>query len=158
MPSQERTALRRVILLQAQAIARVIRGEQPHYLGFTPAGTSGAGRVALLFIQCGHSVKGADGSGPRSLRRKPPCRRLRSPSPPPVDVRHLPLYRDVFGAACSVFDLSKRFPAHERQRLSDQVRKSSRSVGANLAEAWHKRRYPAAFIGKLSDARAESAS
>ena len=56
-----------------------------------------------------------------------------------------------------VFRLSKGFPAEERYSLTDQIRRSSRSVSANLAEAWRKRRYRAAFISKLSDAEAEAA-
>ena len=53
--------------------------------------------------------------------------------------------------------LSKKFPTEERYSLTDQIRRSSRSVCANLAEAWRKRRYKAAFIAKLSDSEAEAA-
>jgi len=60
-------------------------------------------------------------------------------------------------AAMQVFEQSKHFPVEERYSLTDQVRRSSRSVCANLAEAWRKRRYKAAFIAKLSDAEAEAA-
>jgi four helix bundle protein len=56
-----------------------------------------------------------------------------------------------------VFDLTKTFPAEERYSLTDQMRRSSRSVCANLAEAWRKRRYEAAFISKLGDSEAEAA-
>ena len=56
-----------------------------------------------------------------------------------------------------VFQLSKSFPVEERYSLTDQMRRSSRSVCANLAEAWRKRRYQAAFISKLSDAETEAA-
>ncbi|HEX2208343.1 MAG TPA: four helix bundle protein, partial [Longimicrobium sp.] len=49
------------------------------------------------------------------------------------------------------------FPEHEVYSLTDQIRRSSRSVCANLAEAWRKRRYRAAFISKISDAEAEAA-
>jgi four helix bundle protein len=56
----------------------------------------------------------------------------------------------------SVFKLSKRFPAEEKYSLTDQIRRSSRSVCANVAEAWRKRRYRAAFISKLSDAETEA--
>ena len=56
-----------------------------------------------------------------------------------------------------LFRLSKAFPVEERYSLTDQCRRSSRSVCANLAEAWRKRRYPAAFVSKLSDAEAEAA-
>ena len=56
-----------------------------------------------------------------------------------------------------VFDLTKAFPRVEMYSLSDQIRRSSRSVCANLTEAWRKRRYEAAFIAKLSDAESEAA-
>jgi len=56
-----------------------------------------------------------------------------------------------------IFELTKSFPPEERFSLSDQIRRSSRSVAANLAEAWRKRRYPAAFVSKLSDAESEAA-
>ena len=56
-----------------------------------------------------------------------------------------------------VFDLTKMFPGEERFALTDQVRRSSRSVCANVAEAWRKRRYQAAFVSKLNDAEAEAA-
>ena len=56
-----------------------------------------------------------------------------------------------------VFHLSKRFPKNETYSLTDQVRRSSRSVCANITEAWRKRRYEAAFISKLSDAETEAA-
>lgn len=56
-----------------------------------------------------------------------------------------------------IFQLSKRFPVEERYSLTDQIRRSSRSVCANLAEAWRKRRYQAAFVAKLSDCEAEAA-
>jgi four helix bundle protein len=55
-----------------------------------------------------------------------------------------------------LFELSKRFPREETYALTDQIRRSSRLVCANLAEAWRKRRYQAAFISKLSDAEAEA--
>lgn len=56
-----------------------------------------------------------------------------------------------------LFDLSKSFPKEERYSLTDQVRRCSRSVCANLAEAWRKRRYEAAFVSKLNDSEAEAA-
>jgi four helix bundle protein len=59
--------------------------------------------------------------------------------------------------AMQVFDLTKTFPAEERYSLVDQIRRSSRSVAANTAEAWRKRRYPAAFVSKLNDAEGEAA-
>jgi four helix bundle protein len=56
-----------------------------------------------------------------------------------------------------IFELTKGFPKEEIYSLTDQIRRSFRSVGANLAEAWHKRRYPAHFVSKLTDADAEQA-
>ncbi len=56
-----------------------------------------------------------------------------------------------------VFEQSKRFPKEETYSLTDQIRRSSRSVCANLAEAWRKRRYQAAFVSKLSDSETEAA-
>src|SRR5438874_9597697 len=69
----------------------------------------------------------------------------------------LEIYRVSFESAMGVFDASKRFPREETYSLTDQIRRSSRSICANLAEAWRKRRYKAAFISKLSDAEAEAA-
>ena len=56
-----------------------------------------------------------------------------------------------------VFELSKQFPKEERYSLTDQVRRSSRSVSSQIAEAWHKRAYEAAFVSKLRDSCAEAA-
>lgn len=56
-----------------------------------------------------------------------------------------------------IFEISKAFPKEETYSLTDQVRRSSRSVPANIAEAWRKRRYKAAFVSKLNDAEGESA-
>ena len=56
-----------------------------------------------------------------------------------------------------IFDLTKHWPSEERYNLADQIRRSSRSVCTNLAEAWRKRRYRAAFIAKLSDSETEAA-
>jgi four helix bundle protein len=69
----------------------------------------------------------------------------------------LEVYRRAFDAAMQVFQLSKGFPRSEAYSLTDQVRRSSRSVCGNLAEAWRKRRYEAAFAAKLSDAETEAA-
>jgi four helix bundle protein len=60
-------------------------------------------------------------------------------------------------AAMEVFHLSQHFPDHERFSLTDQMRRSSRSVAANRAEVWRKRRYPAAFVNKLNDSEVEAA-
>ncbi len=67
------------------------------------------------------------------------------------------MYQMAFDAAMQIFELSKRFPSEERYSLTDQIRRSSRSVCANIAEAWRKRRYEGAFVLKLSDAEAEAA-
>lgn len=67
------------------------------------------------------------------------------------------VYQKAFEAAMKVFWESQVFPKEERYSLTDQVRRSSRSVAANITEAWRKRRYEAAFIAKLSDAETEAA-
>lgn len=69
----------------------------------------------------------------------------------------LEVYQTAFNLAMKIFQESKSFPKEERYSLTDQVRRSSRSVCANLAEAWRKRRYEASFLSKLSDAEAEGA-
>ena len=71
--------------------------------------------------------------------------------------RELEVYRMAFDAATEIFRLTKGFPREETYALTDQIRRASRSVCANLAEAWRKRRYPAAFVSKLNDAEAEAA-
>lgn len=71
--------------------------------------------------------------------------------------RELEVYQLGFEVAMQLFELSKQFPAEERYSLTDQIRRSSRSICANLAEAWRKRRYEGAFLAKLSDAEAEAA-
>ncbi len=69
----------------------------------------------------------------------------------------LDVYKSAFDAAMRLFELSKEFPVEERYSLTDQIRRSSRSVCANLAEAWRKRRYKAVFVAKLNDSEAEAA-
>nr|WP_294391569.1 four helix bundle protein [Prosthecobacter sp.] len=71
--------------------------------------------------------------------------------------RDLEVYQKAFDAAMELFRLSKSFPKDEMYSLTDQMRRASRSVCANLAEAWRKRRYEAHFISKLSDSEAEAA-
>jgi four helix bundle protein len=66
-------------------------------------------------------------------------------------------YQIAFQAALDIYELSKTFPVEERYSLTDQIRRSSRSVCANLAEAFRKRRYQKAFIAKLSDSEGEAA-
>ena len=55
-----------------------------------------------------------------------------------------------------IFELTKHFPPEEKYSMVDQMRRSSRSVCANIAEAWRKRRYPAHFVSKLSDSEGEA--
>ncbi|RUA26517.1 MAG: four helix bundle protein [Bacteroidetes bacterium] len=62
-----------------------------------------------------------------------------------------------YRAALDIFKLTKTFPREEIYSLTDQIRRSSRSVPANIAEAWRKRRYPKSFIAKLSDSETEAA-
>jgi four helix bundle protein len=71
--------------------------------------------------------------------------------------RDLNVYQNALATGLHVYELGKRFPIEERYALTDQIRRSSRSVCANIAEAWRKRRYEAAFIAKLSDAEGEAA-
>jgi four helix bundle protein len=59
-------------------------------------------------------------------------------------------------AAMSIFQVTKTFPVEERYSMVDQMRRSARSVCANIAEAWRKRRYSAHFVSKLSDAEGEA--
>ena len=69
----------------------------------------------------------------------------------------LEVFQRAFETAMEVFEVSKTFPKAEMYSLTDQVRRSSRSVAANITEAWRKRRYEAAFIAKLNDAEGEAA-
>lgn len=80
-----------------------------------------------------------------------------------VDNKRLKTHEDLqvfqlaFTNGMKIFEISKQFPQEEKYSLTDQIRRSSRSVCANLAEAWRKRRYQAAFIAKLSDCESEAA-
>lgn len=71
-------------------------------------------------------------------------------------VDDLEVYKLAFDLQRKIFRLTKTFPREEMYSLTDQVRRSSRSVGANIREAWAKRRYPAHFVSKLSDSDGES--
>lgn len=66
------------------------------------------------------------------------------------------MYRASMDAATRVFELTKKFPTEERYSLTDQMRRASRSVCANIGEGWRKRRYRAHFVSKLSDSEAEA--
>ena len=67
------------------------------------------------------------------------------------------VYRNGFELAMEIFELSKRFPSEEKYSMTDQIRRSSRSVCANIAEAWRRRRYEKSFISKLNESEAEAA-
>jgi len=71
--------------------------------------------------------------------------------------RELKVWKQAMNLAMEIFEITKGFPTEEKYSLTDQIRRSSRSVPANIAEAWRKRRYPAAFVSKLNDAEGESA-
>ncbi|MCK5082100.1 MAG: four helix bundle protein [Candidatus Omnitrophica bacterium] len=73
------------------------------------------------------------------------------------NVRELNVYRKAFDTAMEIFEISKDFPKEERYSLTDQIRRSSRSICANLSEAWRKRKYKAVFINKLTDCTQEAA-
>jgi len=70
--------------------------------------------------------------------------------------KELRVYQAAMEAAMMIFELTKRFPAEEKYSMIDQMRRCSRSVCANIGEAWRKRRYPAHFVSKLSDSEAEA--
>jgi len=70
--------------------------------------------------------------------------------------KELRVYQLAMNEAMRIFELTRKFPKEERYSLIDQIRRSSRSVCTNIAEAWRKRRYEAAFISKLSDAETEA--
>ena len=72
------------------------------------------------------------------------------------NARELDVYKLAFEAAMEIFQLTKAFPQEEKYSLVDQIRRSSRSVCSNLAEAWRKRRYLAVFKNKLTDAMQEA--
>ena len=71
--------------------------------------------------------------------------------------KDLKVYQLSFEAGMEVFEISKSFPKDEKYSLTDQIRRSSRSVSGNIAEAFRKRRYPKSFVAKLSDAEGEAA-
>lgn len=70
--------------------------------------------------------------------------------------RDLRVFQLAYQVAMEIFRVSKSFPADERYSLTDQIRRSSRSVAANIAEGFRKRRYEAVFVNKLSDSDAEA--
>jgi len=70
--------------------------------------------------------------------------------------RDLDVYQIAFKSAMEIFNLTKTFPQEEKYSLTDQIRRSSRSVCSNTAEAWRKRKYKAVFSNKLTDAMQEA--
>ena len=71
--------------------------------------------------------------------------------------KELKVFQLSFEAGMEIFKMTKGFPKEEMYSLTDQIRRSSRSVSGNLAEAFRKRRYPKHFISKLSDCEGEAA-
>jgi four helix bundle protein len=71
--------------------------------------------------------------------------------------RDLIVYQKSYKLAMEIFEITKGFPKEEKYSLVDQIRRSSRSVPANIAEAWVKRKYPKSFVSKLLDSLAEEA-
>lgn len=71
--------------------------------------------------------------------------------------KDLRVYKLAFETQQGILDISKRFLREERYALTDQIRRASRSIGANISEAWQKRRYVAHFVSKLTDADGEQA-
>ena len=69
----------------------------------------------------------------------------------------LKVYQLSFESGMKIYKLTKRFPKEEKYSLTDQIRRSSRSVSGNIAESWRKRRYPKSFVSKLSDSDGEAA-
>ena len=70
--------------------------------------------------------------------------------------RELDVYKLAFEYAMEIFEISKKFPSEEKFSLTDQIRRSSRSVCSNIAESWRKRRYKLSFVNKLNDAMSEA--
>jgi four helix bundle protein len=70
--------------------------------------------------------------------------------------KDLIVYQKAYALAIEIFEASKKFPSEEKYSLTDQIRRSSRSVSTNLREAWAKRRYEAHFVSKLTDADGEN--
>ena len=74
-----------------------------------------------------------------------------------ADYKDLRVYKLAFDSAMEILELSRAWPPEEKYSLTDQIRRSSRSVCTKVAEAWRKRRYEAAFVSKLSDSDGEAA-
>lgn len=70
--------------------------------------------------------------------------------------RDLRVYQLAFKSATQIHEITKKFPSEEKYSLTDQIRRSSRSVCANIAEAWRRRKYPKNFVSKLTDSDSEA--
>lgn len=86
----------------------------------------------------------------RSLKKQSMSEKIRTH-------KDLKVYQLSFEAGMEVFKITKMFPKEEKYSLTDQIRRSSRSVSGNLAEAFRKRRYPKYFVAKLTDSEGEAA-
>ena len=78
----------------------------------------------------------------------------------PIKINHhweLEVYKASVDLAMSLFECSKAFPVEERYSLTDQIRRSSRSVSAQISEAWRRRKYAGVFVNKLNEAEGEGA-
>jgi four helix bundle protein len=73
-----------------------------------------------------------------------------------MNYKDLTVFKKAFELAMLIFEVSKTFPSEERYSLTDQIRRSSRSVCSNIAEGYRKRQYPAHFSSKISDADMEN--
>ena len=73
-----------------------------------------------------------------------------------MDFKKLIAYQKSFDLGMAIYNVSKSFPKEERYSLTDQIRRSSRAVSANIAEAYRKRKYPKHFISKLTDSDGEN--
>jgi four helix bundle protein len=71
--------------------------------------------------------------------------------------KELNVFKLSFEAGMEIFEITKQFPKEEMYSLTDQIRRSSRSVSGNIAEAFRKRKYPKSFVSKLSDSEGEAA-
>lgn len=69
--------------------------------------------------------------------------------------RDLIVYQKAYQASMQIFEITQSFPKEEKYSLTDQIRRSSRSITSNIAESWAKRIYPKSFISKLSDSLSE---
>jgi len=104
----------------------------------------------MIFYNSGVENKGLTAP---ELNKKP----VFGQSPRIQSFRELKVYRKAFDAAMEIFNITKSFPSDEKFSLTDQVKRSSRSVCTNLAEGWRKRKYKAVFVNKLTDSCQEAA-